>query len=92
MDTCSLGVLATTDQWSRLNTNLYHLTGFGTEEPALSENSSLEQIIPDSDYINPSVGIGNRSIPADHCRYQGIARIKQEAAVRQHDVLQLMAQ
>lgn len=67
MDTCSIGVLATTDQCrSRLNTHLYNLTGFVTEEPALNENSSLEQIPPDSDYIHPSVGMRNRSILADH--------------------------
>lgn len=91
MDTCSLGVLATTDQCrSRLNTNLNNLTGFVPEEPVLSENSSLEQIIRDySDYINLSIVIANRLIVADHCRYQAIARIKEEAALRPHDVLQL---
>lgn len=78
MDTCSLGVLVTTDQcWSQLNTNLYSHTGFITKEPVPSENSSLEQIILDyRDYINHSIGIANRSILEDPCRYQVIARIK----------------
>lgn len=38
-DTCSPGAAATTEQCrSRLNTNLYNLTGFETEETALTEN------------------------------------------------------
>lgn len=94
MDTCSLGLLATTDQCrSRLNTNLNNLTGFAPEEPVLCENSSLEQIIQDfSNYINLSIVIANRSMLADHCRYQVIARIKEKAALRVHDVQQLITQ
>lgn len=60
-DTCSPGAVATTDQCqSRLNTNLYNLTGFETEETAYPENSSLAQIAPDRDYTIPSTGIGIR--------------------------------